>query len=155
MIPRDESNPYLGVLEGSHVVVEGACLDLKQYVALVSNENRTIYANNVLDSSNTFDCPHCAPEPLDDGAGQKATPDHNDHEPFNLIMISKGDGWANKDSKVYALLLKWRNKEQSELERVGFALLQKAVFSYSEEAVQKAASAFEAAPWERKVVKLV
>jgi hypothetical protein len=155
MVPRDEQNPYMGVLEGSHVVVEGAFLDLKQYTDLVSNREETIFAITLLDSFNTFDCPHCAPKPLEHDDGQKVTPDHSDHEPFNLVMISKGSGWTTMDSKVKLLLLKWRNKEQMELERVGSALLQKGFFNDSEEQLKELERAFDAAGWERKVVKLV
>lgn len=152
MIPRDPNNPYMGVLEGSHVIVEGACIDFKQYADLVSR-TASFFAVTGLDTADTFDCPHCRPKADEDGAKTSETMDHKDHLPFDLVTVTMGSGWKEAESRVQLLLLRWTNEEQVGLERVGTALLQRHFFNdTSADVLDKA---FDGAGWERKVMKLV
>jgi hypothetical protein len=60
MILQDPSNPYMGVLEGSYIVVEGAYASISQLTErLKGNDSFNIILD--LDQSWAFDCPCCAP----------------------------------------------------------------------------------------------
>lgn len=156
MKPRNPENPYMGVLKGSHIVVEGACLENKSFFQLIKSD--LVHVTAVLDKANTFDCPCCAPKSDDQPEEEQTVKSGNpeDHLPFHLVMILQGNAWRKEGSQVYMLLLKWTNKEETELERVGVVGLRADRPPYgqlfSSEALHKM---FDAASWERKIVKLV
>jgi hypothetical protein len=157
MVARNPSNPYMGVLEGSYIVVEGACMGITQFLELVGNE--LFYVTPVLDKANTFDCPCCGPKSTESPSGQdKAEKSKNpeDHMPFNVVMVTQGNAWRTEDSSVDILLLKWVDQARHVLERVGTAILRANTISYGQEFNSEALhKAFDTAGWERKPMKLV
>jgi hypothetical protein len=159
IILQDPSNPYMGVLEGSYIVVEGACASISQLTKhLRGNDSFNITLG--LDQSWAFDCPCCAPG-LEDSPDKDEVEETkkvvNDTE-HHICMILQGDAWRAENSMVDMLVLRWVDQDQNILERVGFLRLS------HDQSGRGYANKYDPVPiheefgaigWERKVMKLV
>lgn len=80
MILQDPLNPYMGVLEGSCIVVEGACASISQLTDHLE-DNDFFNITLALDQSRAFDCPCCAP-----GRGGDTSPDEEEVEEAKKVV---------------------------------------------------------------------
>jgi hypothetical protein len=150
---RIPSKPYAGVLEGSYLVVEGACVTTTQFLELAKNDKFGVTA--ILDKANTFDCPCCGPKSPEEIANTSDKP-KEPHLPFDMVLILQGNAWREQESFCDMLLLKWVNQEENTLERVGFARLRSEWPAYGQTYDAVATNEqFDAGGWVREVMKLV
>jgi hypothetical protein len=150
----------MGVLEGSYIVVEGACASISQLTEhLKGNDSFNIILG--LDQSWAFDCQCCAlgfggDSPNEDEVEEaKKVVNGTEH---HVCMILEGDTWHAENSTVDILVLRLVDQDQNILERVGF------LGSSHDQSGRGFANKYDPVPiheefdaigWERKVMKLV
>jgi hypothetical protein len=125
MMLQDLSNPYMDVLEGSYIVVEGACASISQLTEhLKGNDSFNIILG--LNQSWAFDCPCCASgfggDSPDEDEVEEAKKVVNDTR-HHICMILQGGAWRAENSTADMLVLRWVDQDQNILELVGFLRL--------------------------------
>ncbi|KAH6684418.1 HET domain protein [Halenospora varia] len=164
LIPSDRESPYMEVKEGSHIVVEGACVGFKSLMNYLSDEKleaqRFFRANPALDTSWIFDCACCSHLNVSEEERAAKNEEFSKEMDRHVLMIVGGDGWRTKESPIDMLILHDEG-EEGRLRRVGMMRMELEMRymppweredgSYDARVVQKA---FEECGWERKVLRL-
>ncbi|KAH8683071.1 HET domain protein [Tricladium varicosporioides] len=167
LVPSDPEVSYIGIKEGSHIVVEGACIAFKTFMNYLSDEKlggqRFFRANPVLDTSWIFDCACCSNLNVSDKDRADKNEEFNQGIDKYVLMIAHGDGWRTDKSPVDMLILHEDLIEegQGKFRRVGMMRMELGMMgmspwkredgSYDAEVVNKG---FEGFGWERKVLRL-
>ncbi|KAG9189867.1 hypothetical protein G6011_06735 [Alternaria panax] len=159
MVFQDERYIYGAVLEGSYIVVEGACIVYEELFQLAES----IYGGSPcipklrLDRSKLYDGPEnfrgfgdSSPEEEPQSDLQTSPP------PWDFCMFTVGDIWRNAKGSVDMILLQWVDEEMRVAERVGHGRMEAWMSFWMEsEDPQRFDGLFQAAPWKRETVKLV
>lgn len=171
MVLQDTRNAYGAVLEGSYIIVEGACITHKELLRL----SKDIYEDSfngpttVLDKSNIYDCPCCGPPAQENGdssqedeessqeqedASAENQPQDDTHKPahYDFCMFLISDAWRSPKGFVDMLLLSWVDQETKVAKRVG--LLRMSLWQKKED-LEHFNQKFNAAERERWTLKLV
>lgn len=158
MIPQDPINVYMGFLEGSHIVLEGACKGFNQLVKAVEDSD-TFDMTPVLDQSHEFTCACCRPGAADSEEEEADVKAETNPAKFEHIicMIVQGDAWQTPRSEVFTLLLQPTDQTGTTFERVGCLNLPYdeswvSQAEYDADAVNKI---FDDISWDRRILKLV
>lgn len=127
MIPIDARHPYLGVREGSHIILSGSCTPfahLTRHIAATSAEARIFHITSVLDQSWIFDCQCCSgvERSVEEQALEvdRYTKDAEHH----ICVAMQCDGWKNRESACDMVVLRRMEGEEGEwYVRVGLVRL--------------------------------
>ncbi|KAJ5818539.1 HET domain protein [Penicillium riverlandense] len=144
MVLADASNPYGNVLQGSHIVLEAACIGIKKLADSFKVQEPAFQVRPVLDQSLMFDCGCCRPR--SDEVQEADESKFNREIEHHVCMILKLDDLDVKTDDVgscVCLILK-RSDESDSFTRVGFL-----TFSLN------CRDRMDALGWERRKLKLV
>jgi len=131
MILQNEHNVYGAVLEGSHIIVEGACLRYADFDRFFKEAYEV--GNHYLGEID-FD--------IEDGQDILGT--------YDCCMCLKGN--LDRDQSMYLLLLSWVDQEARVAQRVGIATL---MAPWGDDERERYARIFVGKNWERWTLKLV
>lgn len=153
IVLADPSNPYGRVLEGSHIILDAACIGFKKLTDNLKSpegQPQTFQASPVLDQSLMFDCGCCRPRPAE--VQEADTAQFTREIEHHVCVILRFDGWTTESDQgcCFLLILKGSDEEES-FTRVGYLTV-----SFSK--WQKLADpngTFDALGWERRKLKLV
>jgi hypothetical protein len=140
---QQADNPYMGVLEGSYITIEGACMTTSTWSEAMNEFPYNLTA--ALDSHGAYDCPCCHPD------HQSAVSPNEDKPAFDMVLILRIDLWEEECNFVDMLLLKWVDETHTNLRRIGICILQR--FDASE--LESVREKLDKMGWERRVLKLV
>lgn len=155
MLLVDPSNPYGRVLEGSHILLEAACIGFQRLTKALGNQQQAFQINPVLDQSLMFDCGCCRPRPQE--VQEAESTKFNDEIEHHICMVVQGNSWttdktSNPEEEGFCDLLILKGSDEDDFfTRVGY--LRVCLNSWTNPVDPN--GTFDALGWERRVLKLI
>jgi hypothetical protein len=115
MILIDTTNLYLGVQEGSHIVLEATYLGfekLTDWVNADKERDEIFQMNPIIDQSWVFDCACCGHHTFTVEARKERNLKLQKDVELHICMVLQGDGWQSYKSTVDMLVLKRMDGEE-------------------------------------------
>lgn len=144
IVLADSSNPYGNVLQGSHIVLEAACIGFQKLTDGLKEQEPKSQVRPVLDQSLMFDCGCCRPRPEE--VQEADSSKFNREIEHHVCIILKLDDLDVKTDGVgscFCLVLKVSDEGDS-FTRVGFLTVE-----------LNCKNKVDALGWERRKLKLV
>lgn len=147
----DPSNPYGRVLEGSHIVLDAACIGFKKLTDGIVAQEGAFQARPILDHSLMFDCSCCRPRPKE--VQESDASKFNKEIEHHLCVILQVSDWSTESEGCGAcicLIVKASEKSDS-FTRVG-------ILTVGPNRLGKPVNpngTFDALGWERRRIKLI
>lgn len=140
----DSSNPYGNVLQGSHIVLEAACIGFKKLTDSFKGQGPAFQVRPVLDQSLMFDCGCCRPR-LDEVQEADSSKFNREieHHVCIILKFNDMDVKTDKVGSCFCLILKGSDDSDS-FTRVGFLTVE-----------LNCREKVDALGWERRKLKLV
>ncbi|KAJ6101857.1 HET domain protein [Penicillium sp. IBT 16267x] len=148
---EDPSNPYGRVLEGSHIILDAACIGFKKLTDGLNTQEREFQLRPVLDHSLMFDCSCCRPR--SDEVQESDSSNFNKEIEHHICVILKTSDWSEEskgDEPCLCLIMKASEKSDS-FTRVGFLTVGPNCWKKPVDAN----GTFDALGWERRTIKMV
>jgi hypothetical protein len=153
MLLRDDTNPSIGVSEGSYIIVDASCKHFKTVVQQ-SGGFRDVTLNPILDQKDDFDCKHCQSGGVIAEARFAPTEDPLEHDhgcDQMLCMLVQGTAWRDPVVDVFCLLLQPIDAYGKTFERVGCLVITGGYNCVTETMTRF----FDNINWERRSLKLM
>ncbi|KAJ5125436.1 hypothetical protein N7526_007613 [Penicillium atrosanguineum] len=149
----DPSNLYGRILEGSHIILEAACIGFKKLtdsLKSLEGQPKGFQVRPVLDQSLMFDCGCCRPRSAEDQEADTAQ--FTRLIEHHVCIVLKFDGWTTESDEGYCLLLILKGSgDEISFTRVGYLTVS---FSRWNKPADPRGT-FGALGWERRKLKLV
>jgi hypothetical protein len=150
MVLDNPSNPYGCVLEGSHIVLEAACIGFKKLTEGLESQQQAFQVRPVLDQSLMFDCSCCRPRSVEvqEADSTKFTREIEHH----ICIILRVDGWDTENGGESSLLLILKGSDKGDsFTRVGYLTVNLNCWNKP----VAPSGTFDALGWETRRLKLV